>query len=86
MYHVLPAFLSDCSTYLGLLIKQVANEYQALSVKVDVLIWARWVLQIKSSTTSKSCHQKALIPPPPTQTSPHQLVFLCVSLLVNLFG
>jgi len=36
--------LSNCSSELRLLIQQVTNEHQALSIEVDVLIWVWWVL------------------------------------------
>ena len=51
-YHFLPAILPDCSSDLGLLIQQVANEHQALSIEVDVLIRARGVLQPQHSIQS----------------------------------
>ena len=51
-YHFLPAILPDSSCDLGLLVQQVANEHQALSIEVDVLIWAGGVLQPQQSIQS----------------------------------
>lgn len=51
-YHFLPAFLPDGSCDLGLLVQQVANQHQALSIEVDVLIWTGGVLQAQQSIQS----------------------------------
>lgn len=51
-HHFLPAILPNCSSDLGLLVQQVANEHQALSIEVDVLIWAGGVLQPQQTIQS----------------------------------
>lgn len=57
-HHFLPAILADSSSDLGLFVKQVANEHQALGIEVDVLILARLLLQ--SSNATVSCHHKGV--------------------------